>query len=510
LKTHKAILCVLIIIALLLCYFCCIGKKNPSLISLFPLAHYDQEINDWLSPLRPDYNKLLLTLDQQAMRQVEFYRHYFGNESPWNPGYVKQIFSQSVSQDLKALEEKKINSFANPPSPSNKIGYGENFRPYPEKWLEQLRDHIHLHQFTAQKYDFTKRAIAINNIAARLLPTEEPHFYSYTIPGQGYPFDNLQAAVVWAGTPVYILGETLDQDWSMVLTPGLIAWVKSTDIARVNQHFVAEWLQSARHNLVAITNTQVPIVDTENGIFRFSAYIGMIFPAVKSRAGIQILIPVMDDKRQAHIHHAHFFNQRMVLMPLSATPHHFVAIMRHLLGRPYGWGGMYFYNDCSAELKNLYTPFGIWLPVHSSSQVNPEKLLGKAVDLSSPAPRPRERLIYLQQKGHPFMTIIYIGNHVLGYLGSYPDPTDPMHHIVPLSYQNVWGVKPKGGVERRAVIGKSVLFPLLTQYPEDPSLKTELNKTTFQIMYLDEFPENILPSAVLKVPKVDLSTLLSP
>ena len=32
------------------------------------------------------------------------------------------------------------------------------------------------------------------------------------------------------------------------------------------------------------------------------------------------------------------------------------------MGCPYGWGGMYFYNNCSAELKSLFTPFGFGYP----------------------------------------------------------------------------------------------------------------------------------------------------
>jgi len=482
----------------------------PDIISLFPLEQYDQKITDWLSPSDPSYTKPLLTPTQQKIRKAELYRHYFGKESPWNAYYINLLFSQPAPQDLQSLEAEKINSFTNQNQPMDKIGYGANFRPYTEQWLTQIRNNIHLQQFSAQHYDPAKRAIAITNIQGRLLPTEEPHFYSYKVAGQGYPFDNVQAAVVWAGTPLYVLGETVDHAWSMVLTPGFIGWVKSTDIAKVNANFVAEWVKVAQLNLAAITHTQIPIVDTENGEFRFSGYIGMLFPAIKSSKSIHLLIPVMDEKRQAHIHHAELSMQYAALIPLLPTPQHFVNIMQHLLGRIYGWGSMYFYNDCSAELKNIYTVFGIWLPVHSSNQVDPQQVLGKAIDLSNPQPDGKARSTYLIEHGHPWMTVIYIGGHVLDYVGEYPNPGDPVHRIVPLSYQNMWGLGAVSGAARRVVIGQSVLLPLLTSYSEDPALSSQLNKKTFQLLYLDEFPANITPANILGSIKINLSALLSP
>lgn len=483
----------------------------PDLISLFPLEKYNQKIADWLSPSDPGYTKPLLTPTQQAIRKAELYRHYFGKESPWNADYINLLFSQPAPQDLQSLEAKKINSFTNQNQPADKIGYGANFRPYTEQWLTKIKNNVGLKQFSAQQYKPARRAIAITNIQARLLPTDEPYFYSYKIAGEGYPFDNIQAAVIWAGTPLYVLGETVDHAWSMVLTPGFIAWVKSTDIAKVSVNFVTEWMKVAQLNIAAIAATQIPIVDNENNEFRFSGYIGMLLPAIKNSKDITLLIPVVDEKRQAHIHHAKLAMPYAVLAPLLPTPQHLANIMQHLLGRTYGWGSMYFYNDCSAELKNIYSVFGIWLPVHSSNQVDPQQVLGKAIDLSNSQPDGMARSAYLMAHGHPWMTVIYIGGHVLDYIGKYSNPNDSTHRIVPLSYQNMWGLRAVPGIARRVVIGQSVLLPLLTSYPEDPTLLSELNQKTFKLFYLDELPVNITSTNVtLESGKINLDVLLSP
>jgi cell wall-associated NlpC family hydrolase len=98
---------------------------------------------------------------------------------------------------------------------------------------------------------------------------------------------------------------------------------------------------------------------------------------------IKVLIPITNAYHNAKINFAKLKSKDATVMPLKATPHNFSTIISKLLGRPYGWGNMYFYNDCSAELQSLYTPFGIWLPRNSAAQ----KEIGKMVDKSSQNPQ---------------------------------------------------------------------------------------------------------------------------
>ncbi len=493
--------------SLLLVYFLNVQAASSGIFSLFPIEHYDQNISNWILPTNPDYRKPLLTPKQQAIRKAEIYFHYFGKQSPWNAGYIREIFSQQAPFNLRSLEEKVMLSYSNDNKSADKIMYGANFRPYTKQSFEPIKNNIHLEQFNEQHYDSSRRAIAVVNIQARALPTDEPYFYSNQIAGEGYPFDNAQAGVIWAGAPLYVLGETVDHLWDFVLTPSFIGWVKQTDIAYVNSHFIAQWTWTAQQQMATMTRTAIPIKDIENGISRFAGYIGMILPAIKSSKGIEILIPVKNAKQQAHIYHAKLNTKDMAVIPLLPTPEHFVQIIQQLLGRPYGWGGMYFYSDCSSELKNIYGAFGIWLPMHSSHQVDPEQVLGKAEDLSALNVTMRSQ--YLMKQGHPWMTIIHVGGHVILYLGNYPNPNDPSHGIVPLSYQDMWGLG-KGDIPYRSVIGQAVLFPLLPTYPEDPALVSQLNHQVFQLFYLDNLPEPADAANMLNSRKVNLRFLLSP
>lgn len=56
---------------------------------------------------------------------------------------------------------------------------------------------------------------------------------------------------------------------------------------------------------------------------------------------------------------------------------------------------------------------------------------------------------------------------------------------MPMTYQNLWGLHPNPPV-RRAIIGKSVLFPLLMHYPEDTNLSSLAAREYFKLAYLNK------------------------
>ena len=145
----------------------------------------------------------------------------------------------------------------------------------------------------------------------------------------------------------------------------------------------------------------------------------------------------------------------------------------------------------------MLTPFGIRLPRHSSDQI----YAGKVIDLSGSSAE--QRLSFLIQNGHRFLTLIYIGGHVMMYVGNFPNPADNDHATMAMTYQDMWGLSPAPAV-RRAVVGKSVLFPLLLSYPEDSSLVSLAGKKYFQLAYLDE-----MPNFEIKLQSVDLRDLMS-
>ncbi len=450
------------------------AMAEQDLITLFPLNRYSQNVDTWIKPDQSQYDKPLLSPAAQKEKVEQFYKRFMGDLSPWSGHFIKKTIEMKAPDDVQSLQKASIENFSNRKKPSNKLGHGVHFRPYPLSWIQSIAHNMNLPQFAQMTYQPNRRGIAIDNLHARLLPTEDVHFYSHKLAGEGYPFDNLQHSSIWVGTPVYILGETRNHHWLLVLTPDFLAWVKANGIARVSETFVRQWQDAAKKRWMAITRTEIPLRD-ETGRYLYAGYMGAVFPA----EGERVMLPVADIQGKAVIKYGKIAGDRAATIPLAATPRNFSRLISALIGRPYGWGNLYFYNDCSAELKSLFAPFGIWLPRWSSDQPK----AGRVVDLSFATKE--QRLAYLHKEGKPFMTIVYIGGHVFLYVGKHAS-LDPKKEgkWTAMTYQSVWGLKPKSST-KRAVIGRSVFLPLLLQYPEDKSLVSMADKGAFKVIYLD-------------------------
>lgn len=124
---------------------------------------------------------------------------------------------------------------------------GENFRTHAERWKQQVRNNASVGIDKA--YHSSARGIATRETLVRMLPTDDPAYDDPRLAGQGYPFDNLQDSSIRPGTPVYVVTESRDKRWKYVISPTVIGWVHSEDIAAADRRFVSEWLALAGKNL---------------------------------------------------------------------------------------------------------------------------------------------------------------------------------------------------------------------------------------------------------------------
>jgi hypothetical protein len=491
-------------------------------VTLFPLAHYDQNVDHWLDPQNPDYDRPFLSPAEQRTHFDALFARYFGTganaPSPWNAAYVTARVFREQGQDIAALQQRRIDKFDNTGKHGSVIGYGENFRPHDKAWIDAIARNMNVAQFTQTPvYQPERRAIATGNLMVRELPTTDPSFYDHRLAGEGYPFDNLQISAVRPGTPLYVLGASVDGAWQYVQTPDVQGWVRSDGVAFADDRFIDKWRAAAGKSLGAVIVASAAVSDSR-GVFRFNAPAGTMLPlsaplpasaargsatgeaVSKPPAGAapdatsensanvpatrQLLVPARDIDGRALIRTASLDDSQIAPMPLAATPRHLATLMKALIGRPYGWGNSGLYNDCSSELQSIFAAFGVWLPRHSSTQMS----AGRMVDLS--ASTPAERLDYLARHGVPFRTLIYIGGHVMLYIGN--TTRDGM--TVPVVYQDVWGLRPADN-SRRAVIGGSVILPLYEHIPEDATLQSLAATRTFQVSILGAPAGSAPPSA---------------
>ena len=100
-------------------------------------------------------------------------------------------------------------------------------------------------------------------------------------------------------------------------------------------------------------------------------------------------------------------------------------------------------------LRDLFMPFGIWLPRTSADQIASAK---HRLELTGKPPQEKEETI--RRQAVPFLTLLYKPGHIMLYIG-----LDPIGR--PLIFHNAWSIRVKDDAgERLQFIGKAVVTTL--------------------------------------------------
>lgn len=319
--------------------------------------------------------------------------------------------------------------------------FAENLRPLPPDRAREL-----IRQAYPQAYpSLHRRAITLGRCDLRALPTASPLFNDPNDAGQGFPFDTLQHGAISGNTPVLVTHRSLDGAWFFVETAHLYGWLPATALAWVDADFVEVFVTE---RYLALTRDQVAISDTE-GIYRFSAGIGTLLPVTGGdHEGTQVLIAVADQNRQAHGVAALIAPDQGELFPLPLNARRIAGLAGHMMGQPYGWGELFAQRDCSATVRDLFAPFGLWLPRNSSQQAQ----IGTLIPLGHLPPHQREE--QLLATGIPFLTLVHIPGHIMLYIGDHQGRAAVLHTL--------WGLRTRTllGREGRLLVGKTVITGL--------------------------------------------------
>ncbi|EKS7779804.1 SH3 domain-containing protein [Edwardsiella piscicida] len=436
--------------------------------SRFPLQNYSQSVDRWIQPESKGYSVAIMDASAQDRHFSLLQSSYFGinpqDRSPWNAEYITALLQGEAREN----RERIITRFLLAESRS----WGSNFRLNPPEWKAQLMAN------SASAIDSVfhpaQRGMTLRETAVRALPTADPAYGDPHLAGQGYPFDDLQMSSIRPGTPVYVFTLSQDTGWKYVVSPSVMGWVKSDDVAEADSRFIAEWRTLAQKKLGAFIQEPVSVHDGKQ--FYFIARPGTILPFDAAWPGYyRAAIPTLGAGGKARLRWVTLSASAFTAMPWRMTPQHMATLMKTMGGKPYGWGNAHFYNDCSSEIRSLMLPFGIFLPRNSAAQI---QAVSRTVDLT--AYSLRSRLDYLTMHGRPFTTLVYIQGHIMLYIGN-----SVVHgQSVPMTYQNIWGLSPPDR-QRRSIIGGAVFFPLLPVYPEDPSLASLAGKRLFKLGFID-------------------------
>lgn len=335
-------------------------------------------------------------------------------------------------------------------------GYGENGRKHTKKWIRDLENNALLEEYPNSGV----KAITLYNADLRVLPTDKPCFYGPLGSLKGYPFDSLQRSLIAANTPVYISHVSRDRAWYFVETPYAPGWMSAKNVAIVDDSFAKSW---ERGKYAVIIRDRIPLCSEEN-VFLFHASLGSLFPLDEENdKGVRICVAVADSNRKAVMQRAVVSKDSAVRKPLKLTILHVGKLANELINEAYGWGGLYGNRDCSSLLRDLFAPFGIWLPRHSADQAREG---GISVDLRNLSLQEKELMVI--KFGVPYLTLLYKKGHIMLYVGH--------HQGKILVFHNMWGVVTRDmlGKKGKKIVGHAAittLYPgreyLNDAFPED-------------------------------------------
>jgi hypothetical protein len=439
----------------------------------FPMDRYDQAVDAAIPPGGTGYREAVFDDALAGAYRREFVARFTGERSPWQAALPERWLAQLPAlSDLAAA--LSIAGGRDDPD----AGFRADGSRYPEAWYRTLDANARGALVSGRAvFDPARRAIATDNVAVRALPSAEPYYRNPVLAGEGPPFDYLQRSAIWAGTPLYILGASTDNAWRLVVSPAVVGWVAQEAVATVDADFVQAWAGRAQAGLAALVRERVPMRAAHGAAGQargFDGYIGAAYPVVAADGrGLTVLAPRRTARGDAELMNVRLGREDAWLVGEAArpTPERFAQLARQMLGRPYRWGGGGFYNDCSAEMQNVFATFGIWLPRNSADQAR------RGARLRVPDGSPEDRMAFIREHGRPFATLLHVPGHVMLYIGARADGA-------PMTWQNIWGMSPADR-SRRAVIGRSVLLPLLPSYQEDPELVSLLNKP-LTLIFLDQ------------------------
>lgn len=372
-----------------------------------------------------DPGRRLLSPAEQARQDERFNRLFFG---PW----------EAARGSVPASEAFAV--FGGLKKPSKPRGWAENLLPWSQENWDKLAANAARESYPSR----LDKAITVRPTVLREAPTHRPRFSDPSKAGQGYPFDLFQYSALPVGMPLLVLHESADGAWLYVETGLVAGWVPASDTALTDGAFRSRYKNGS---YAVIVRDDVPLRDRA-GRYVTTGHLGTMLPVLStSGSTLTLLVPVRDTQGRAVAVASPVAASDAVLKPIPLTPEAVARLGNVMMGQPYGWGGYLQDRDCSQAMRDLFVPFGLWLPRNSSAQAKAWRF----VSFVKASPSGKESVI--EEEGVPFATLLWLPGHITLYLGTYKGQ--------PVMFHDMWGIRTEErGREGRHIIGRAVVTSL--------------------------------------------------
>ena len=387
------------------------------------LYHFPQNLQAYVDS-RTGSQRLLASEEQESMN-ARFDRLYFG---PWH--------TERVS--VKPNDAFAI--FGGRKGASRPRGWAENLLPWTQEAWDRLVEN-------ASRETFPSRldcGITVEATVLREAPTMSPRFGNPDKAGQGFPFDLFMYSSLPAGMPVLVIHTSADGAWVYVETALVSGWVPARDVALADAAF-RDAFETGRYGV--LVQDGISLRDA-GGRTVCTGNLGTLLPLVSmGKKGATLLAPVRDMQGNAVLCSVTVPADVVVRKPLPLTADALAKIGNGTMGQVYGWGGAFGVRDCSLLLRDLFVPFGIWLPRNSAAQARSWAFQ----DFSKLSPAEKEAMIL--ERGKPFATLLWLPGHIALYVGEVEGKAAMFHTL--------WGIRTREGRnEGRYIVGRTVVTSL--------------------------------------------------
>lgn len=406
---------------------CASKELEKNTIPIADLATLPQNVVEYINNL--DENNSL-----ENKRQLKHSKYYF---NVWNMSEPREKLS-AVKWPFRSYTSK--NSF------------GENLQPVESSFFTNVYENANFEAYGS----LNKNAITLGYTNIRLFPSDKPLFKDPAVAGEGFPFDYVQNSSVAANKPLFISHYSKDRQWVYVFSSFASGWIKTDEFVFLDKKYT-DRIQNAQQ--IFFIKEGVALFDKES-TFLFSSRIGVSLPLIEeSETKYKVLVIASSKKMQPLFLQVEIDKNIAEKDFLAFNRANVTKIIQEVFGSKYGWGGMFEERDCSSMIRDIFTPFGIWLPRNSYQQSRVGKIFSLE-ELSDDA-----KLAFIKKEGIPFKTLLYKKGHIVLYVGAYNNDVVILH--------NTWGIKTKDGEkEGRIIIGKT-LFSTLKLGKEQPNYNEE-------------------------------------
>lgn len=284
--------------------------------------------------------------------------------------------------------------------------YGENLKPYTQKQAQDLLDSMRINTYPS----LNKKAIITKTTSVRVVPSILPRFSNQ----YGYPIDRWQNSLIFAGTPVLVTHFDSSKRFLHIQSGFVYGWVESSDIAFVSERDERKIREFNDYLTTNIESTH--LLDSANNYIT-TARLGQIFafnPKGSNAKEYELYVYVRQDNGYVKIITTKAKKTHFIPLAQDFNKEKTATLLSQVMGKQYGWGGLYEERDCSALVRDIYALNGIFLPRNSKAQ----GFFGKMhQDISTLSPEQKEE--YIITNGEPFYTVLWLQGHIAIYIGTH-------------------------------------------------------------------------------------------